>query len=163
MKLYRSQLDQLISKQLFEISTEDLKLDNHQFINNEIFCTITVDSASNGYRIYGDLKGKVLESCDRCLVSYENDKIIFLNVILSNNDDLINNIDTIPFKDSEDFIDLDPIIHDLVLLDSPIKQLCSDDCKGLCTNCGINLNKSLCKCAGTGDDHRWDELKKLTN
>ena len=77
MKLYRSQLDQLISKQLFEISTEDLKLDNHQFINNEIFCTITVDSASNGYRIYGDLKGKVLESCDRCLVSYENEKIIF--------------------------------------------------------------------------------------
>ena len=74
---------------------------------------------------------------------------------------MINNIDTIQFKDSEDFIDLDPIIHDLVLLDNPIKQLCIGDCKGLCSNCGTNLNKSLCKCADTCTDHRWDELKKI--
>ena len=58
MKLYRSQLDQLISNKLFEISIEDLELDDRQFKNNQIYCTVNVESASNGYRIYGDIKCK---------------------------------------------------------------------------------------------------------
>ena len=74
MKLYRSQLDQLISNQLFEISIEDLDLDSFQVVNDQIFSTVTVEFASSGYRIYGDIKCKTLEACDRCLNSYEHKK-----------------------------------------------------------------------------------------
>ena len=86
-----------------------------------------------------------------------------LDIILSNNFELTNNTDIIFFKDSEDFIDLGPVIYDLILLDSPLKQLCADNCKGLCSNCGKDLNKALCKCVKSNSDHQWDQLKKLTN
>ena len=161
MKLYRSQLDQLISKKLFEISIEDLELDDCQIINNQIHCTINVESVSNGYRIYGDIRCKKLETCDRCLNTYEDKKNIHLDVFLSNNNELINNSEIILFKDSEDFIDLGPVIHDLILLDNPLKELCKNNCKGLCSNCGTDLNKSLCKCVKSNNDHRWDKLKKI--
>ena len=163
MKLYRSQLDQLISKKLFEISTKDLKLDSLEFMNNKIYCTINIETASNGYRIYGNINCQQLESCDRCLNSYENKKKILLDVILSNNNELINNSEIILFKDSEDFIDLCPVIHDLILLDNPLKRLCTKKCKGLCPNCGIDFNKSSCKCAKSNNDDQWNKLKKLTN
>ena len=90
MKLYRSQLDQLISNQLFEISIEDLDLDVLKVVNDQIFSTVTVEFASNGYRIYGDIKCKTLEACDRCLNSYEHKKKIILDIILSNKIELIN-------------------------------------------------------------------------
>ena len=88
---------------------------------------------------------------------------IELNIILSNNEKLINdnNIDVIQFLDSEDFVDISSVIHDLILLEIPIKKLCSNNCKGLCSNCGINLNEFKCKCNFTEDNNRWDELKKI--
>ena len=43
-------------------------------------------------------------------------------------------------------IDLEPLLRAALLLEMPLSPLCSDDCKGLCPQCGINLNKELCTC-----------------
>lgn len=48
-----------------------------------------------------------------------------------------------------DVIDLDPYIREEIILDFPIKPLCSDSCKGLCLICGKNLNEGGCTCATT--------------
>jgi len=45
-----------------------------------------------------------------------------------------------------DFIDLAPIICEQIMLQVPMKALCSEECKGLCTHCGANLNTSSCNC-----------------
>jgi len=45
-----------------------------------------------------------------------------------------------------DFIDLTPIIFEQIILQIPMKALCSEECKGLCPNCGVNLNTSSCNC-----------------
>ena len=45
-----------------------------------------------------------------------------------------------------DFIDLAPIICEQIILQVPMKVLCSEECKGLCPHCGINLNASSCNC-----------------
>lgn len=45
-----------------------------------------------------------------------------------------------------DFIELTPIICEQIILQIPIKALCSQDCKGLCPQCGTNLNHSSCNC-----------------
>src|SRR5664280_715269 len=45
-----------------------------------------------------------------------------------------------------DFIDLEPIICEQILLQIPIKALCSEECKGLCPHCGTNLNTASCNC-----------------
>jgi len=45
-----------------------------------------------------------------------------------------------------DFIDLAPIVCEQIILQIPMKVLCREECKGLCTHCGTNLNTSSCNC-----------------
>ena len=163
MKLFRSDLEQLISNQLFEISTDNLDLGELQVAGNIIMCTISVETAANGYRIYGKLNARLKESCDRCLTNFIEDHESNINVILTNDDTLLNekNIDIIRFAGSEEFVDLTPVLHDLVLLTEPFKQLCDNDCKGLCSTCGKNLNLTTCACHLSKDDTRWDFLKNI--
>jgi uncharacterized protein len=50
-----------------------------------------------------------------------------------------------------DFIDLEPVLRDTVVLDLPLSPLCRDDCPGLCAECGVRL-------ADAGPDHRHDAV-----
>ena len=43
-------------------------------------------------------------------------------------------------------VELTDAVRDALLLELPMRNLCSEDCKGLCPVCGINLNKSTCTC-----------------
>ncbi|MFC1489916.1 DUF177 domain-containing protein [Candidatus Latescibacterota bacterium] len=63
----------------------------------------------------------------------------------------------------EDSIDITENVHDALLLAVPTKPLCKDDCKGLCTECGENLNISDCGCSTDKTDSRWQELSKLAD
>jgi uncharacterized protein len=54
-----------------------------------------------------------------------------------------------PLDSSTTFIDLNPDIREEVILDYPIKPLCSLLCKGLCLKCGNNKNEGGCNCGST--------------
>ena len=126
MKLFRSDLEQRISNQFFEIEAKSLDLGNLQLVESHLKCTISVDTLSHGYRVYGTIEAMVHETCDRCLVRFKENFQSLLNVILTNDQSLLNekNVDVIQFTDTEEFIDLSSVIHDLVLLEEPIKWLC---------------------------------------
>ena len=49
----------------------------------------------------------------------------------------------------ENVLDLEELIRQSVILALPIRPLCRDDCKGLCLNCGQNLNDGQCGCQAT--------------
>jgi len=163
MKLFRSDLEKLISNQLFEISTDSLDLDDLQVAGGKLMCTLSVNPTSHGYHIRGNLKATFKETCDRCLTEFEEAHESLLNVILTDNEELLNdqNVDVIRFAEPEEFIDLSPVIHDLVLLEEPSKRLCREACKGFCPSCGINLNKSTCACSPSENDSPWDALKDV--
>lgn len=58
-------------------------------------------------------------------------------------------------------IDLEPLAHDYLLLDTPKLPLCKPDCAGLCPVCGENLNKNQCDCDTGTIDPRLSKLKDL--
>jgi uncharacterized protein len=58
-------------------------------------------------------------------------------------------------------IDLSPLVREYMLLDVPIKPLCSTDCKGLCPICGESLNETLCGHTPENIDPRLAVLKSL--
>ena len=43
----------------------------------------------------------------------------------------------------------------------PMKPLCRDDCKGLCSECGTNLNRDTCTCSHKWEDQRLAALRGL--
>lgn len=51
-------------------------------------------------------------------------------------------------------LDVDALIADEMVLQWPMKVLCKEDCKGICTVCGNDLNKQECECDRTVLDPR---------
>jgi uncharacterized protein len=58
-------------------------------------------------------------------------------------------------------IDLDPIVREQVLLALPVSVVCRDDCKGLCSVCGQDLNEAECGCERKVVDPRLAVLKSI--
>jgi uncharacterized protein len=59
-------------------------------------------------------------------------------------------------------IDLTDDVRQTILLSVPLKLLCRQDCKGLCPDCGIDLNTGTCDCTSESADSRWDNLRGFT-
>lgn len=60
----------------------------------------------------------------------------------------------------DDTIDLMKLVQEQILLQVPMKPICRPDCKGLCSQCGANLNEGSCSCAPSADP-RWAALADL--
>jgi uncharacterized protein len=58
-------------------------------------------------------------------------------------------------------IDLDPLVREQLLLALPEYPLCREDCRGLCSACGQNLNEKDCGCERHVPDPRWAALEKF--
>ena len=83
--------------------------------------------------------------CDRCLAECERDyKYDFEHILVrslnTDNDEYI--------VTESDSLDLDELVIMDILLQIPSKMLCKDDCKGLCPQCGTDLNYNECNCNG---------------
>jgi uncharacterized protein len=65
---------------------------------------------------------------------------------------------TTAFYENEE-IDLGQLMEEQFYLSLPMKPLCSDDCKGLCSICGTNLNRGACVCSRSWVDPRLQALK----
>jgi uncharacterized protein len=60
-----------------------------------------------------------------------------------------------------DLIDLEPVLRDAVVLALPFQPLCSDDCPGLCTECGARLADDPGHRHDAPVDPRWAALENL--
>jgi uncharacterized protein len=56
-------------------------------------------------------------------------------------------------------IDLDPYVFEEVMLNLPIKALCSEACEGICPSCGHNLNIEHCHCETIAGSTLAEKLK----
>ncbi|MTK14124.1 MAG: DUF177 domain-containing protein [Clostridiaceae bacterium] len=102
----------------------------------------------------------VLElSCSRCLEKFDYAVGLDIEEKLTTNDGA-NKDDDVIFIDS-DTIDITEIIENNIIVTLPIKRLCREDCKGLCQQCGINLNLSACNCTKDVIDPRLAKLKDM--
>ena len=61
-----------------------------------------------------------------------------------------------------EFIDVDEIVREQVLLAVPTRTLCREECKGFCPACGVDRNLKECSCQTEGSDPRWAGLKELS-
>jgi uncharacterized protein len=56
---------------------------------------------------------------------------------------------------------LEDVVKEQMLLALPAKQVCQEQCKGLCPHCGRNLNLETCNCASAAPDPRWSALQDI--
>lgn len=100
--------------------------------------------------------------CDRCL----EEVLVELNIKTSKETDLDDrNVDE---DDREEYLsgmsfDVEKFVYGEILVNLPMKTLCSDDCKGFCNRCGTNLNHGECGCDTTELDPRMAKALEVFN
>lgn len=121
---------------------------------------------NDGYlHITGSNDIKVKEYCDRCSNEYEStlkieiDYVFHLGNEKRGNSD---NLEVIKPEENDGYLIFDQYYIETFYLSLPFKKLCSYNCKGLCSECGINLNLDSCKCKKEESiDPRWEKLAEL--
>lgn len=104
--------------------------------------------------------------CDRCLEKFTKEIIAKSQIIYTEDYGLIDGEDKseiLYLNPGKEEICISEDIRQFVILNIPAKLLCNENCKGLCPNCGENLNISKCSCKEELIDPRWEKLKKLKN
>ena len=78
---------------------------------------------------------------------------------------LLENLDEDKLDDyaiiEDGFLDMDEPLREQIEMEFPVRFLCKDDCKGLCSKCGHNLNKGDCGCQKKEIDPRLAPLAKI--
>lgn len=100
--------------------------------------------------------------CDNCLNSYRDKLLDEYSVFYTTDKSAIDDDEMVRFlSQSTSHIDLTEGLRESILVSLPMRHKCSVDCKGLCDQCGANLNDGDCCCEKSSHDPRWDGLKKL--
>ena len=97
--------------------------------------------------------------CDRCATNCSERILVDKEYVLATEVENEDNDDILLVTESE--LNLAELCRTDVLLQLPTKHLCSIDCKGLCSNCGANLNERECKCNKKQIDPRLAKLAEL--
>lgn len=82
--------------------------------------------------------------CDRCGKIFSREKTVVLNSLVAQELEDEENDDILLLDGTE--LDLDEAVSTAFILAMDTKNLCSDDCKGLCAKCGADLNLGPCGC-----------------
>ena len=141
------------------LTKSDLAISGDSFIH-PILASLNIYKSAHQTTVKGRMKTDVTLQCDRCLEFYDyNLDVTFQSVLSPMESKTDESIIQITSKTNE--VDLSPFAHDALIIGLPMKKICSETCKGICSGCGVNLNRGICKCESTGVDDRWKSLENL--
>jgi uncharacterized protein len=139
---------------------------------------MNVHKDRDAYRVTGQVQTRLQLDCGRCLEAFEIpvDSVFELRYVpvsaatsgqeaagrggdAEEAEVAEDDLTTAYYKDET--LDLGELMHEQFVLAVPMKPLCSDACKGLCPECGTNLNKGTCDCTPTWTDPRLAGLQDI--
>ena len=119
-------------------------------------------------RFVGRVVAKVEVRCARCLDPVSNSvaesfDLIYrpLGVDARAEESSISRAETEIGYYQGDGLLLEDVLKEQIILALPVKQVCSSGCKGLCPQCGRNLNQESCDCVLAIPDARWSALEDI--
>lgn len=127
-----------------------------------------VDRAGMDMRVRGEIKAKLIATCDRCLKEVVIPIEASFDLIYLPEDPGADHagetelherdLDLAVYENEQ--INLDDLVLEQLELNLPSRVLCREDCQGLCSECGADLNLETCRCQKPIDP-RWQALADL--
>ncbi|MCG8608597.1 DUF177 domain-containing protein [bacterium] len=163
MKLNVQALKEGIQSFEFEKAAGELNLDSKTF-KTEITIKTDVEKRDKNLFVRTRVGTTIACICDLCLEEFSQKLHDEFRLLYASPEDYA------VYRDDDEVrmlnprtreIDLADGVRESLLLSVPLKSVCSDECKGLCPQCGANLNAESCHCSLARTDPRWDGLKKL--
>lgn len=101
--------------------------------------------------------------CDRCLTESPVDIPLQMKRKIDlklTDEERVNDLDESSYLTGMD-LDVDQLVYLEVLMSWPLKVLCKEDCKGICSQCGKNLNNGPCGCVEEPKDPRMAAISDI--
>lgn len=118
------------------------------------------ESQDEGIRLTGTLNARLLETCSRCLNEVEREREVPIDVRFEPGLDVWDEGPGLYMLDANrEQVDVGPALREELILALPDYSLCRPDCRGLCPQCGTDLNEEECGCVRETGDPRWEALR----
>jgi len=135
-----------------KIKLEDLELQN-------LTGLVTIGRTPQGLVVQGNFSAETKLECVRCLKEFKYPLRWEITELYAFNQKSVSESELLVPDDAQ--IDLAPLIREYALLEIPIKALHDPECKGLCIECGQDLNLKDCGHSQDKDDSPFATLKDL--
>lgn len=155
-----------------EFDVLDLKQGSYPVSQKSPFI-LTVSNAKGKLHIKGDTEIRLMIPCDRCLDEVEHTFPVHVDCRVNSDkeSDGIGDVSEADISNSDNdddysfmdgcILDVDKLVRDEIVVALPTKVLCSEDCKGLCSVCGTNLNHGSCTCDRSVGDPRMAAIQDI--
>lgn len=152
-----------------EVNEVVYDLDPELVIQEPITGRVKFTKIPRGVLVTGELDTVVELNCNRCLepfdqpITIEVEEEFYPLVDLQTGAFLPQGevVDEATLIDEKNIIDLSEVARQSLLLSLPSLPVCREDCKGICPQCGQNLNEATCDCPTESVDPRWEALRRL--
>jgi uncharacterized protein len=124
----------------FEFSTITLapELEMNQFQGIASF-----GRTRQGVLLQGDFSAWINQNCTRCLEPFPYQIKTHFEELYAFDESYVT--ESVLYFPEDGHIDLAPLLREYLTMEIPIQSLCKEDCKGLCHECGANLNYETCE------------------
>ena len=146
----------------YEIDLSEVEVDGFRPFVSPVHIVGDIKAFASSAELHVTVSYAFSMPCNRCLAETRKELSHSISHVLVNK-----------LNDEEDFddyivvegekLDLDELIYSDIILLTPPKYVCSEDCKGLCPVCGKNLNEGDCACEKQHTDPRLEALRQLLN
>jgi uncharacterized protein len=133
-------------------------------LKTPLLVDVEASPVGEGVLVRGGIEVELEGGCRRCLAPVSvrvRDTVDLLYEPLSEEEEaeLGGEVYALPARGDE--LDLGPAIREQLVLRVPAYVQCSEKCRGLCPQCGADLNDTTCECKPSSGESPWDALKKI--
>lgn len=162
LKIRVSGLSTGIHEYSFTVAPSDIQLE--QNFNAPVEVAVRLEKTAREIYIQSRISADAGFQCDRCLVPFQRNISCQYSLVY-----VFDEQDAGKFPPEEvrvihrdtPVIDLAGDVREMIVLSVPLKLLCKEECRGLCSTCGTDLNSGTCDCREETANRPWQGLEKL--
>ena len=128
----------------FQMDLSDLEFYGKHLITRPVQIEGSVTNHAGALVLEGTASSLLDLSCDRCGKAFSREKVVELNCLLATELEDEEHDEIYLIQGNE--VALEEVAGTAFILAMDTKNLCSDNCKGLCAKCGADLNNGPCGC-----------------
>ena len=145
----------------FELDLSDVDFSGRYPVSRSVAVTGTVRNSADVLTLTMNISSTLDAVCDRCGKEFLQEKEVPFTCMLAEEVQNEDNDEIVLLEEGK--VDLGDLARTLFILDMDTKTLCSEDCKGLCSRCGADLNLGPCSCKKEIDPRMAALAKHLEN
>ncbi len=127
---------------------------------------LRLESVMEGVLVSGSVLAPLVGECARCLDPVHDEIEVEIAELFAYEDsttsETVDDEDEVSFMHG-DFLDLEPVLRDAIVVELPLTPLCSPDCPGLCVDCGERLEVGAPPHDHPVIDPRWAALQAFAD